>query len=101
MNATPEIVGLGFGLAMFLLIGFAILASLALFAFWLWMLVDCAQAPEKPGDSSHKIVWILILVFTSWLGAILYFFIERQPRLAARRTRSLTSPPMPLPPPMR
>jgi hypothetical protein len=88
--------GLGFGLGFFLLffslIGFAV----AVFAFWVWMLIDCAQAPEDAAN--NRVAWILILVFTHWLGALLYFFIVRQPRLQrARTSRSFTSPPFPPP----
>lgn len=95
----PDPVGIGIGIGFFLLFALAILLAIGVFAFWVWMLVDCAQAPEPPGDTNHRLVWILILVFTGWLGAILYFFIVRQPRRAAIRARGFTSPPMPVPPP--
>ncbi len=88
--------GLGLGLGFFLLFFSLIGTALALFAFWVWMLIDCAQAPEDPAN--NRVAWILILVFTHWLGALLYFFIVRQPRLQrARSGRSFTSPPFPPP----
>jgi len=43
------------------------------FSFWIWMLVDCLNRPIK-----DKLVWVLILIFLNFLGAILYFFIERK-----------------------
>lgn len=94
MNAqmTPEALGFGIGIGFFLLFAVLALLSLALLAFWIWMLVDCAQAPEKPG-SNDRVVWILVLVFTTWLGALIYFFVARQPRLAARR-RPAAPPPL-------
>jgi Phospholipase_D-nuclease N-terminal len=100
MNSTltPDAVGIGAGIAFVLLIGGLILAGIALFALWLWMLVDCAQAPEPPGDSNHRLVWILILVFTGWIGALLYFFLVRRPRIAASRPVEPRGFP-PLPPP--
>lgn len=100
MNSTlpPDAVGIGAGIAFVLLIGGLILAGIALFALWLWMLVDCAQAPEPPGDSNHRLVWILILVFTGWIGALLYFFLVRRPRIAASRPNEPRGFP-PLPPP--
>lgn len=89
-------VGLGLGIG-FLLLFFALIGTgLALFAFWVWMLIDCAQAPEDP--SNNRVAWILILVFTSWLGALLYFFIVRQPRLARTRTPVSCPPPPAVPP---
>jgi peptidoglycan/LPS O-acetylase OafA/YrhL len=47
-------------------------------AFWVWMLVDCAM--NEPSDSNDKIVWILILVFTGIIGAVLYYFVRRPRR---------------------
>ena len=94
-QVAPEAVGLGIGIGFVLLFGLIILLAIGVFAFWVWMLIDCAQAPEPAGDSSHRLVWILILVFTGWIGALIYFFVVRQPRLAERRARGFTSPPMP------
>jgi len=92
---APEAVGLGLGIGFILLLALIVLLAIGLFAFWVWMLVDCAQAPEPIGDNTRRLVWILVLVFTGWIGAILYFFLVRQPRRAGLRSRSFTSPPMP------
>jgi hypothetical protein len=81
---APEAVGLGITLGFFLFFGFLALLSLALTAFWIWMIVDCAQAPEKPG-SNDRVVWILVLIFTHWLGALIYYFVARQPRITAQK----------------
>ncbi len=88
-------VGLGLGIGFFLLFFALIGTGLALFAFWVWMLIDCAQAPEEPAN--NRVAWILILVFTSWFGALLYFFIVRQPRLARTRSSISYPPPPPVP----
>lgn len=42
-------------------------------AFWIWMIIDCAQR-----SFDDKIAWILIIVFLGILGAALYFFIKRK-----------------------
>lgn len=57
------------------------LAAIALFSFifWVWMLVDCAI--NEVGTSETKLVWVLIILFTNLLGALLYFFIRRPQRL--------------------
>lgn len=91
-DISPASFGLGVGLGIVLLIGLAILIGIGLFALWIWMLIDCAQAPDNPADPNARVIWILVLVFTGWLGAILYFFIVRQPRRARER------PPSPPPP---
>ena len=48
-------------------------------AFWIWMIVECAT--KEPDKGNDKIVWILILIFTHLLGAILYFAIRRPERI--------------------
>jgi hypothetical protein len=65
-----------FGLLFF---GFVVLAVLAFVAaivgFWVWMIVDCAQ--HTPDEGNLKLVWILIIVLTGWIGALIYFFVQR------------------------
>ena len=46
-------------------------------AFWIWMIVDCATHER---NSTEKIVWIVIIVFTHLLGALIYFFVRKQKR---------------------
>jgi hypothetical protein len=49
-------------------------------AFWIWMIIDCATHER---NSTEKIVWIVIIVFTHLLGALIYFFVRRQGRVRA------------------
>ena len=37
--------------------------------FWVWMLVDCAT--KEPDQGNDKVVWILVILFTHWVGALL------------------------------
>jgi len=46
--------------------------------FWIWMIIDCAQKESSEGND--KIVWILIIIFTHLLGALIYFFARKLPR---------------------
>jgi hypothetical protein len=48
--------------------------------FWAWMIVDCAT--HEPSQGNDKIVWILIIVFTNWIGALIYYFVRRPQRIA-------------------
>ena len=73
MNAT-----LSLALLPFLFFGFGGLFFLAATIFWVWMLVDCAQ--YETSDNSSKVVWILVILFTHFLGALLYFCIRKQAR---------------------
>ena len=54
----------------------ALALPLAATAFWIWMIVDCATREEK-----DKLVWLLIILFTHVLGALIYFFVRRRVRL--------------------
>ena len=46
--------------------------------FWIWMLIDCLM--YEPSTGNDKLVWALVIVLTSVLGALLYFFIRRPTR---------------------
>ena len=39
------------------------------------MLVDCLQNNKLQGNS--KLIWVVVVVFLHFLGALLYFLIER------------------------
>ena len=54
----------GFGLAI-------IIIGLALLIFWIWAIIDCAKRNFR--NDLEKIIWILIIIFTSWVGALVYF----------------------------
>lgn len=45
---------------------------LVLGGFWLWMLIDCVMR-----DFDDKVMWILIIIFLNFIGAVLYFFLMR------------------------
>ena len=54
------------------------LVGLALTVFWVWMLVDCAT--KEPSAGNEKIIWILVIIFTHWIGALIYFLVRRPQR---------------------
>jgi len=54
------------------------LVALAALAFWIWMLVDCAT--KGSGQGNDKLIWILDIVFTQRIGALIYFFVRRPER---------------------
>ena len=66
------------GLALLLFIISVILAGLLCFAFWIWMLVDCAT--REPSQGNDRLVWILVIVLTNVIGALIYFFARRPRR---------------------
>ena len=58
------------------IIGFFVLSGIALFIFWLWMLIDCIKRDFT--KSNDKIVWILVIIFTQIIGAIIYYFVVKK-----------------------
>ena len=73
LDATPFVFGGGMMLVILVLgvIGLAL---------WIWALVDAIQNPSL--DPTMKIIWVLVILLTNWLGALIY--------LVAGRTRRLT-----------
>ncbi|HLX60482.1 MAG TPA: PLD nuclease N-terminal domain-containing protein [Planctomycetota bacterium] len=42
--------------------------------FWIWALVDCVK--NEPSEGNDKLIWILIIVLTHWIGALIYYFVR-------------------------
>ncbi|HVV00329.1 MAG TPA: PLD nuclease N-terminal domain-containing protein [Verrucomicrobiae bacterium] len=78
---TPILGILGFGIFGLLLLFLAVVLGVAAFVFWIAMLIHAIQNPRLSGN--QRIVWVLVIVFLHFLGAIIYFFAGRsQPALA-------------------
>lgn len=60
-----------------------VFVSVLAFALWIWAIVDCAM--NEPSEGNSKIVWILIIVFTHWVGALLYLIVRRPRRVQEER----------------
>lgn len=58
-------------------IGLGLLIGLAGFAFWIFSLIHTIQNERL--DSTMKLVWVLLIIFLSPIGSILYFLIGRNP----------------------
>lgn len=65
----------GGGFLLFSLIG------LVMIALWIYALVDVIRSDFK--DANMKLIWILILVFTQVLGAIVYLIIGKNGKVKA------------------
>jgi hypothetical protein len=47
---------------------------------WIWMIIDCATKERSQGND--KLVWILVIVLTHWIGALIYLLVRRPKRIA-------------------
>ena len=73
-QASPNDAAGAFGFVAGLGIIGLILGALATI-FWIWMLIDCATNASI--DGTQKIIWILVILFLHFLGALIYFFVGR------------------------
>jgi hypothetical protein len=64
----------GFGMLWILMF----VLGLAALAVWIWALVDAIQNPAL--DGTMRIVWVLVIVFTQIIGAIIYLAVSRSTR---------------------
>ncbi len=60
------------------IIFFVLPIILALFAFWIWMLVSAIQ--NKGLTDGEKVAWVLVIVLLHWLGALIYFLVGHPKR---------------------
>lgn len=78
-EAAAGIVGL---IALLVMAGFMLLymafaaCILGLIIFWIIMLVDAIQ--REYSDSNDKLMWILIVLLTGWIGAIIYYVMVKR-----------------------
>jgi Phospholipase_D-nuclease N-terminal len=64
-------------LAVFISCGvFGAILGLIATVFWFWMIVDCALNPALIG--TDKIVWILVVIFLHFIGALIYYLFGRR-----------------------
>jgi hypothetical protein len=43
------------------------------------MLIDCAT--KEPSTGNDKVVWILVIALTGWIGALIYLLVRRPKRV--------------------
>ena len=42
--------------------------------FWIFMIIDVVKRQFK--NDNDRIIWILVVVLTGWIGAIVYYFVN-------------------------
>jgi len=50
-------------------------------AFWFWMLIDCLKRLDDNfavGGNNAKLIWILVIIFTGLIGALIYYFLIKR-----------------------
>jgi hypothetical protein len=74
--ATSEGLGLAALLGGSFLVFALIIGALCILStvFWIWMMVAVATRPNY----EHKLLWILLMIFTGLIGSVLYYFMEHR-----------------------
>ena len=67
------LLGGGMMLVMFIL-------GLATLALWIWALVDAIK--NRALSDTERIIWVLVILLTNLLGAVLYLLVGRKGGLA-------------------
>jgi len=76
-----------------------VLVPIAALVVWIFALVDCIQVPDDAMyQSGTKLIWVLVIVLTNVIGAIIYLAIGRPEQGIARATHAVPPPPPPPPP---
>lgn len=68
----PTLIGLG------CMLPFALITILGTI-FWIWMLIDCLT--KEPSEGNDKIIWVIVILLTHWIGAAIYYFVRRPERI--------------------
>jgi formate hydrogenlyase subunit 3/multisubunit Na+/H+ antiporter MnhD subunit len=71
-SGAPEAAG---GLFACLIMAVVGIIGLACFAVWLWMLIDAIK--YTPSENNLKLIWILVILLTGIIGALIYMFVQR------------------------
>ncbi len=62
-----------------MLIIIASLIGIAASVLWIWMLIEILTKETDEGNT--RLIWALVIIFTHWLGAIIYLLVRREERL--------------------
>ena len=69
---------IGLGILEFFLVLFLAPLALLAFAFWIWMLVHAIT--NNGLTDVEKLIWVIVMLFTHFIGALIYFFVGRPKR---------------------
>jgi len=52
----------------------------SLTVLWIWVLIDCIKNESTEGN--ERIVWVVVIAVTHWIGALIYLIARRPQRKA-------------------
>ncbi len=79
MEFFAGLFALSLGWFWFSLVFLTSLISLASTALWIWILVEVLV--RETDKENNKLIWVLVVLLTGWIGAVIYLFVRRQKRI--------------------
>ncbi len=73
-----------------MLVGLESVFGFALFALWIWALIDCISTDSDLCRNLPKMIWLIIVIILFGIGAILWLLLGRP---ANKNSRPVGSPP--------
>ena len=61
-----------------LMIPFWFSIVIGLMVLWIWVLIDCIKNESIEGN--ERIVWVVVIAVTHWIGALIYLIVRRPQR---------------------
>ena len=61
-----------------LMIPFWFSIVVGLMVLWIWVLIDCIKNESTEGN--ERIVWVVVIAVTHWVGALIYLIVRRPQR---------------------
>ncbi|MFO7638392.1 MAG: PLDc N-terminal domain-containing protein [bacterium] len=83
MEFIGAIVGLSFGWLVFVFWMLALVVSIGSTVLWVYFLIEVLRF--ETDENNTKLLWALVIIFTGWLGAVIYLFVRRPGRLKTLR----------------
>lgn len=56
-----------------------LLVGLGGLVLWIWMIIDCAT--KEPAEGNERLIWIIVICLTGWIGGLIYYFVRRPKRI--------------------
>lgn len=62
-----------------LLVIFGTLIGVGGTVLWIWMLIEVLT--RETNENNNRLIWALVIIFTHWLGALIYLIVRRAERI--------------------
>ncbi len=79
MEAIAGLFGLAFGAIWLMFVLFGASVGIAGTVLWIWMLIEVLTRETEEGNT--RLVWVLVIVLTGWIGGLIYLFVRRPERI--------------------